>query len=220
MKCQLTMVSCTMASRLLATPFAVVVLATTCGAQTLSFDDGTFIDGPDDTAATSPAEDILSMGFRFADNPYPADPADTALTNAVVDTAADGTFPGENRARARDFGGESMLTYDGPSSFDLISFSLSNFTFNAGHTHGMTVTYNYDDSTSESTTYNVGTEIPGDRSQEANFVVNKTGLASVVFTNTQRLVYVDDIVLRVPEPATGAALIGSLLCLLPLRRQR
>lgn len=185
---------------------------------TITFDDGTYVDGPDDVNVDDATEDVLSMGYRFHDFNL----GDPAITNAQVDAPADDDVPGENRLRSRDFGGAITMTQDAGNPFDLTSFRLSNFTFNAGHTHGMEVTYNFADSTSETApVFLVGTDIPGDREMEsADIVVNKTNLTSVVFSNTQRLVFIDDIVVTaVPEPTTAALGLFTVLAACSLRRR-
>ena len=176
----------------------VLCFASESPAANLGFNNGTFADGPEDDLATAAAEDVLSFGFRFHDENVAPD-----ITNALVETNTYPDFPGENRLRSSDFGGILTMTHESGLPFELSSFRLANFTYNAGHTHGLEVTYNYADLTSEMVLFTVGTEIPGDRATEsADIVVNKSNLTSVVFANTQRLVYVDDIVARVPEPTT------------------
>lgn len=190
----------------------LVNLASSAGAVTIDFDTFPFIDGPADDAD----EDVRAAGFRFTDT-NDANPVDPPVPeNALVEAVG-----GDNRLRADQFGGRITMTHDSGLPFDLESFTLSNFTFNGGHTHQMQVTYNFADSTSEtSPILTVGAEIPGDRNvKSAPMVVNMTGLTSVEFFQLPitggpefgRLTFIDDIVASVPEPsAAGLAALGLL----------
>lgn len=97
---------------------------------------------------------------------------------------------------------------------------MSNFTFNTtAHQHGMQVTYNFVDLTSEiSPVYVVRTGIiPAARAQEVTIAANKSNLTSVVFSNVvgdgtaARQVYIDDLdVTVVPEPSALLSILTVL----------
>lgn len=175
----------------------------------LNFDAGTYTGGANNDG------DVLSQGFRFSDR-------NTVATNnpdAMVEIVN-----GDGRVRSRDFFGILTLTAIDGTEFDLFSFTLSNFTFNVNHRHGMQVKYNFFDGSSElSPVWVVGTDIPANRNlKTAPFVVNKIGLTSVEFINvagndTQpRLVQIDDLdvlINPIPEPAALAALLPAVILL-------
>ncbi len=87
-------------------PFAVASIlcfGSAASAALISFDDGTFTDGADDSAATTSDEDVLSFGFRFHDE----NPNGVATTNALVEAVN-----ADNRLRYRDFAGVLTMTHD------------------------------------------------------------------------------------------------------------
>ena len=185
--------------------------ASAASAALITFDDGMFSD--DGTTVTS-------MGFNFAG---------TTQTGADEDVIVEAVGM-DNRVRAEGFDDNLILTADGGAPFTLTSFDLSNFTFNASHTHSVTVEYNFaDGSPQTSATFTVGGAIPGDRTMEATFTPNLMNLSSVRFLNgptdgddptaDARLFFLDSVNATViPEPASAAA--AGLIGLVALRRRR
>ena len=196
-----------------ATAAVLALAAAPAGAALVTFDAGTFTD-----AGTV----VTSMGFSFSGTTQNGTPEDV-----VVEEIA-----GDNRLRAEGFDDNVILTATDGATFSLDSFDLSNFTFNASHTHSVTVEYNFLDGSQSSATFTVGSEIPGARGSEATFSPNLDGLTSVRFLNgptdgddptaDARLFFLDSVdatVGVIPEPTTAAALAG-LMGLVGLRRRR
>ena len=188
------------------------------------------------TGAGSTDGPVFTQGFQFVDaRPTGATGNAADAQIEVIDTDPTAGTANDSRLRSRDFGGTITMTETSGATFDLASFSLSNFTFNAGHRHELDVTFNSAAGGSSTTTYVVGDQVPGNRLLEANFVVNQTGLSSVVFDNEPgsdataaqpfgRLFMIDDLDVtvvpagEVPEPASLAVLgLGGLAL---VRRRR
>ena len=201
------------------TSLCTALAALTAAALAAPAATGAIVDFEDPSTYTdSGATVTTTSGFAFTDS-RPAGAGQMA--NAIVEDPIGGSVD-DFRIRSGDFDGNLTLTATNGLPFDLLSYSLSNFTFNASHTHSLTVQYNFaDGGAPESDVYTVGTDVAGARVNETNFVVNQTGLSSVIFINgfnigsepnaDSRLFFIDDLdlVSTIPEP-TSLALLGPL----------
>jgi hypothetical protein len=200
-----------------------LAISTAASAALLNFNAGTFTGGANNDG------DVLTGGYRLADR---------NLSGATADAMVE-VISGDGRVRSREFGSTAssvggvltISSVDG-SPFDLASFVLSNFTFNAAHRHGMVVTYFFVGGASTSSPLLIsGIDFPSDRNVDGTlFTVNLTNLTSVEFANTRnpaetngtpRAVFIDDVSVTpsvIPEPTMLGVVATFGLTLVRSRR--